>query len=166
MLPPGPNLPLPTPLGWPLSPMASPVGNTARKSLRMLSSPHPWPDSAAPSGLLPWLMPWPGYGLTTPLQTVVEDLEQALSAPDQRPWPSHIILVDDQHRPQGALALGRLWVAQRGALEKSAELGLGDYLPWLEPIVILTASTTPAELHRWVPDPSPPCWVLVDGDGK
>ena len=89
-----------------------------------------------------------------------------MSDPTRRPWPSYVILVDDQQRPQGALALGLLWAAQQGSHGQTAHLHLQDCLPWIEPVAILPATTTAAELSGRVALPSPPCWVAVDEEGK
>lgn len=132
----------------------------------MLSPPHPWPDSAAPSGLLPWLLPWPSYDSNTSLATVAVALAETMSAPMQRPWPSHIIVVDAQQRPQGALALGLLWAAQQSPPEQAPPPHLRDYLPWIEPVTILAAATPPTELRGLIAPLSPPCWVAVDEAGQ
>lgn len=129
----------------------------------MSSSPPSWPHpGAATAGLLPWLIPVPSYRPTTAIQTVAADLGQHPPSP----WPSHIIVIDDQHRPQGCLALGLLWACQRGLMGQDPAVAVQDCLPWLEPVVTLVAQTAPAELSSLVPLPSPPCWVVVDGQGQ
>ncbi len=129
----------------------------------MSSSPPSWPRPAPPTtGLLPWMQPVPSYAPTVALQTVVADLIQHPPSP----WPSHIIVVDDQHHPQGCLSLGLLWARQQGQVGDAPAVYLQDCLPWLEPVVILVTQTAPTELSSLVPRPSPPCWVVVDSQGQ
>ena len=129
----------------------------------MSSSPPSWPRSiSSTTGLLPWIIPIPSYGPTTTLQTVVADLGQHPPSP----WPSYIIVVDDQHHPQGCLSLGLLWARQQGQMGDTPAVSIQDCLPWLEPVVILVTQTAPTELSSLVPRPAPPCWVVVDGQGQ
>ena len=91
-----------------------------------------------------FLDPVPAYGLVTPLGEIAQDLGQALGANQGRSAaPSHIIVVDDEHRPLGALAVGRLWASYRGqslSTEANAELRVFDCQPWLELVTDVSAS--------------------------
>lgn len=133
-----------------------------------MSSASPvWPrDTASTAGLLPWMSPIPSYLPTVALQTVVDDLGQFCLGSAPLPWPSHIILTDDQHRPQGCLAVGLLWACQQGQGGEAPAVYLQDCLPWMEPVVTLMAHTTPAELSRLMAQSSSPCWVVVDAEGQ
>ncbi|MEB3290332.1 MAG: histidine kinase dimerization/phospho-acceptor domain-containing protein [Leptolyngbya sp.] len=133
-----------------------------------LSSPLPWPPPTPPpsdhptAGIWPWLVSMPSYVPTTPLQRVAADLGRA--KPETIPWPSHIIVVDDQQRPQGTLAMGLLWARQQGHLGDAPAVTLQDCWPWLEPIVILDVDTDPSELEP--PGVADGYWVGVDGNGQ
>lgn len=110
-------------------------------------------------GLWPWLLAVPSYPPTATLDQVLADLAQIGGAP----WPSHIIVVDAHQRPQGALALGWLWVRQQG--EDPAAVALQACLAHLEPVTIVLADTDPADLEGTPAALSTSCWVGVDADG-
>jgi len=136
----------------------------------MSSLPLPWPPAPPTpdrptSGLWPWLRAVPSYPPTALLQRVVADLGQV--PPDHPAWPSHIIMVDDQQRPLGALALGLLWARQQGYLGEAPATTLQDCWPWLEPITPLEVDTDPSDLAV-LNDPltTTECWVGVDGHGQ
>ncbi|PSR16452.1 hypothetical protein C8255_17805, partial [filamentous cyanobacterium CCP3] len=120
-----------------------------------------------------FLDPVPAYGLVAPLDEIAQGLGQAPGALQGRSAvPSHIIVVDDEQRPLGALALGPLWASQRGqSAEASAELRVLDCQPWLEPVVEVSADQVldiPAmsDLGRLAQGmPSRPL-VVVDPDGQ
>lgn len=129
------------------------------------SSPS-WPRPAPTAGLLPWMIPVPGYLPTVALQTVVADLRQFCLGVAPLPWPSHIIVLDDQHRPQGCLAVGLLWLRHQDQRCDAPEVSLQDCLDWLEPVVTLVAHTSPTDCLRLIPPSSAPCWVVVDVEGR
>ncbi|HIK45888.1 MAG TPA: hypothetical protein IGR64_13545 [Leptolyngbyaceae cyanobacterium M65_K2018_010] len=128
----------------------------------------------------------PSYPLTTALSSVVATLSQI-----DAPWPSHIVVLDGQQRPLGALALGQLWVCQQtlpfhpkvavapatahGPIQTveathppqpPAELSLGDCQPWLEAVAILPGHTTLAELGCLIQAFPQACWVVVNDRGQ
>lgn len=112
------------------------------------------------------MIPIPSYLPTVAIQTVVADLSQFCLGSAPLPWPSHIVVIDDQHRPQGCLALGLLWSRQQGQGGDPPAVYLQDCLAWLEPVVPLVAHTTPADLIRLITHSSAPCWVVVDVEGR
>ncbi|MBE9156022.1 hypothetical protein IQ265_04125 [Nodosilinea sp. LEGE 06152] len=122
-----------------------------------------------------FLAPVPAYGLVTPLGEIAQALGQPTGAiQGGAAAPSHIIVVDDEHRPLGAVALGQLWASHQGqsiSSEASAELRLFDCQPWLEPVVeVFTNQTldlaTLSNLGRLAQGmPSRPL-VVVDPDGQ
>ncbi|PSN11919.1 hypothetical protein C7293_22360 [filamentous cyanobacterium CCT1] len=122
-----------------------------------------------------FLDPIPAYGLVAPLDEIAQAVGQVPGAPQGRSAaPSHIIVVDDEQRPLGALALGQLWASHRGqsqSAEASAELRVFDCQPWLEPVVEVFAGQAldiPAlsDLGRLAQGmPSRPL-VVVDPDGQ
>lgn len=101
----------------------------------------------------------PSYPPTATLAQVVADLAQRGGSP----WPSHIIVVDNHQRPQGALALGWLWVRQQG--EDPAAVDLQACLAHLEPVTAILADTDPNDLGRAQMALSASCWVGVDAEG-
>lgn len=121
----------------------------------------------------------PAYGLVTPLGEIAQSLGQAKGATGKRKTaiaPSHIVVVDDEQRPLGALALGQLWATyhasgQNMPGEDAAELRLFDCQPWLEPVVeiassqILQASAL-AHLGRLAQETPSSILVAVDSDGQ
>ncbi|WP_017301919.1 histidine kinase dimerization/phospho-acceptor domain-containing protein [Nodosilinea nodulosa] len=121
----------------------------------------------------------PAYGLVTPLGEIARALGQSEGTDRGRRTaiaPSHIIVVDDEQRPLGALALGQLWAsyqALHGRVpgEERAELRLFDCQPWLGPVVevpssqILQASTL-AHLGRLTQEAPARPLVAVDSDGQ
>lgn len=122
-----------------------------------------------------FVTPVPAYGLVTPLSDIAQDLGQPMGATQSRSAaPSHIIVVDDEHRPLGALALGQLWASHRDqslSSVASAELRLFDCQPWLEPVFEVFTSQRldlPAlsDLGRLAQEmPSRPL-IVVDPDGQ
>ncbi|MGG6242181.1 histidine kinase dimerization/phospho-acceptor domain-containing protein [Nodosilinea sp. AN01ver1] len=122
-----------------------------------------------------FLTPAPAYGLVTPLGEIAQGLGQPAGAVQgSSVAPSHIIVVDDEHRPLGTLTLGQLWAchhAQGRSSGASAELRVFDCQLWLEPVVEVSASQAldiPAlsNLGRLVQGmPSRPL-VVVDSDGQ
>lgn len=129
-----------------------------------------------------FLNPFPGYPLTTSVATVAEDLAQ---------WsgllPSHVVVVDDEQRPQGAVAIAVLWVhGFDGAIARDKPLPgsfpganlaptdrpLSDYQPWLEevvavPMAAVLETNRPLEPGTWPPDaPAAACWVGVNAEGQ
>lgn len=81
------------------------------------------------------LSPVPAYGLTTSLDKIARDLGQLGKAA-----PSHIVVVTDEQRPLGAIAVGQLWAIAQGAVPlggagETATLQLADCQAWLEPVV-------------------------------
>ncbi|MGF1568901.1 MAG: histidine kinase dimerization/phospho-acceptor domain-containing protein [Nodosilinea sp.] len=103
----------------------------------------------------------PSYPLTAGLADVA--LEQAETFPYR-----YIIVVDQQQRPLGAIAVGRLWAVDRAAIQASATAAdaptLGDCEPWLEPIVTLMAQATLADLWAMAPWSMPQPVVVVDAE--
>lgn len=122
-----------------------------------------------------FLSPVPAYGLVTPLGEIAQALGQTTEAIQGRSAAlSHIIVVDDEHRPLGALALGHLWASHQGQSpgpEPSTELRLFDCQSWLEPVIEVSTSQrldipTLSDLGRLAQGmPSRPL-VVVDLDGQ
>ncbi|MFQ4138897.1 sensor histidine kinase [Nodosilinea sp. PGN35] len=84
------------------------------------------------------LSPVPAYGLEVSLETIALFLGQM-----GRGLPSHIVVVDEQQRPLGAIAVGRLWAISQGVLPlgTTAPLLLADCQAWLETVVPLVVPT-------------------------
>lgn len=117
-----------------------------------------------------FLIPVPAHGLVTSLSTVLETLKQ--SGPLA---PSHVIVTDDEHRPMGAMAVGRLWVGHQAWVEKpgadNAEPRLIDCQAWLEPVVDVAVSQLSKtsgliELGTLAQTSPSPTLVVVDADGQ
>ncbi|MGB3308220.1 MAG: histidine kinase dimerization/phospho-acceptor domain-containing protein [Nodosilinea sp.] len=116
----------------------------------------------------------PAYGLVTPLDEIAHALGQFQESSQNRlAAPSHIIVVDDEHRPLGALALAQLWARHQsqGLSGANAELRLFDCQPWLEPVVEVTASpaldtSALSDLGRLAQQMPPRPLVAVDSDGQ
>ncbi|MGB3202791.1 MAG: histidine kinase dimerization/phospho-acceptor domain-containing protein [Nodosilinea sp.] len=115
----------------------------------------------------------PAYGLVTPLSEIAEALGQPRnSVQGHSTVPSHIVVVDDEHRPLGALGLGQLWARHQGQgrLWGSADLRLLDCQPWLE-VVEVTASpeldiSALIDLGRLARQRPPRLLVAIDSDGQ
>lgn len=116
--------------------------------------------------------PFPGYPLTTPVARVAADLTQ---------WPgimpNYVVVVDDQQRPLGAVAIAVLWAkypsvplvqTARSSL-RSGDRTLGDYQPWLAAVVTIPMADAVATGLDWLPmtgaDPQA-CWVGVSATGQ
>ena len=112
----------------------------------------------------------PAYELTTSLGDITQALGQSAAA------PSHIVVTDDEHRPLGAIALGRLWASHHRwgvapAGERLGEPRLLDCQPWLEPVVEVEARqlldmSTLADLGVLAQKVPAPSLVVIDSDGQ
>lgn len=109
----------------------------------------------------------PAYGLTASLGEITPDLGQPGAVA-----VSHIVVVDDEHRPLGAIALGRLWATHSawGLAAVSPEPQLKDCQAWLEPVVAVEASrlepSAMAELGAIARSLPAPTLVAIDADGQ
>ncbi|WP_035992935.1 sensor histidine kinase [Leptolyngbya sp. KIOST-1] len=123
-----------------------------------------------------FLSPVPAYGLVTSLSEVAQAL-----GPSEDSGPgslaaahSHIVVVDDAHRPIGALALGRLWAAHQRAGQAAdnwADPRLEDCQTWMEPLMEVSVSQrldASALAHLGdLAQVTPPCLlVAVDAAGR
>jgi len=126
----------------------------------------------------------PSYPLTTALKTVASTIQQSVAMP-----PSHIVVVDAQQCPIGTLAVGRLWAYTQQAKitadqavapatvpisdsDTTRELSqaqnlltepqLNDCQPWLEPIALIPAQATLAELWPIIQAHPQKCWVVIN----
>ncbi|MEA5450736.1 HAMP domain-containing sensor histidine kinase [Leptolyngbya sp. CCNP1308] len=116
------------------------------------------------------LSPVPAYGLTTPLERIALALGQLGAVP-----PSHIVVVDGEQHPLGAIALGRLWAASQAALPpgegiEASPLRLADCQAWLEPVVAVVDREwgdcpTSARLRAMALEPTFALWVCTSADG-
>lgn len=116
------------------------------------------------------LSPVPAYGLTTPLGKIAQDLGQLGEAA-----PSHIVVVSDERRPLGAIAVGQLWAIAQGALpseaaREAASLQLADCQAWLEPVVEVMDSewgdrATSTRLKALALTATTTVWVGIGSDG-
>ncbi|WP_190753147.1 MULTISPECIES: sensor histidine kinase [Cyanophyceae] len=116
------------------------------------------------------LSPVPAYGLTTPLGKIADDLGQLGAV-----TPSHIVVVNDEQQPLGAIAVGQLWAISQGTwLDRSREtatLQLADCQPWLEPVVEIMASEwgdrdTSTRLRSLALEATAAIWVGISTDGQ
>lgn len=109
----------------------------------------------------------PAYELTTSLGEITLALGQPGAVAS-----SHIVVIDDEQRPVGAIALGRLWATHSAwGLAKGAEPQLKDCQAWLEPVVAveasqLLASSAMAELGAIARALPTPTLVAIDADGQ
>ncbi len=118
-----------------------------------------------------FLSPVPAYDLATSLGDITQALMQPAAA-----TPSHIVVTDDEHRPLGAIALGRLWASHHTwglnhAGDSLPEPRLLDCQPWLEPAVEVEASqlldmAALAELGALAQKVPAPTLVVIDSDGQ
>jgi hypothetical protein len=118
-----------------------------------------------------FLSPVPVYGLATPLGKIL----QALGQPGAHPC-SHIVVVDDEQRPLGAMPLGRLWATHYdGSISSPGNEDLAPQLldcqPWFDSIVEVEAGQLAdivalTHLSQLVQAVSPPTLVAIDLDGK
>lgn len=120
------------------------------------------------------LSPVPAYDLTTPLDRIALALGQLAVT------PSHVVVVDGEQHPLGAIALGRLWAASQGALPpggafeastEAASLRLADCQAWLEPVVAVIDREwgdrpTSARLRALALEPTAALWVCTSADGR
>lgn len=116
------------------------------------------------------LSPVPAYGLTTPLGKIADDLGQL-----EEVTPSHIVVVNDEQQPLGAIAIGQLWAISQGTLpdrsRETATLQLADCQPWLEPVVGIVASEwgdrgTSTRLRSLALEATTAVWVGISTDGQ
>jgi signal transduction histidine kinase len=139
-------------------------------------------------------LPPPDYFLSFipayPLATTLGEIAHALGQPEAmtRPGrfsplgevtpaaiaPSHIVVIDDENRPFGAIPLGRLWAVYHsvgaGGVER-AEYRLLDCQPWLEPVVEVVVNQPldgPAlkDLGALAQGAVSPVLVVVDAEGQ
>ncbi|MBE9139059.1 hypothetical protein IQ254_17975 [Nodosilinea sp. LEGE 07088] len=118
-----------------------------------------------------FLSPVPVYGLGTSLGEII----QALGQPGAHPC-SHIVVIDDEQRPLGAIPLGRLWAMHRDGGGRSPgneahEPRLIDCQPWLDSVVEVEAGqladmVTLTHLGQLVQAVPPPTLAAIDFDGK
>ncbi|MGB3137044.1 MAG: histidine kinase dimerization/phospho-acceptor domain-containing protein, partial [Nodosilinea sp.] len=121
-----------------------------------------------------FLLPVPAYGLSTPLGELAQALgrlEEVERDAGAGVCLSHVVVVDSEYRPIGALALSHLWTRQQVLLsEGHAEPRLLEYQPWLEAVVSVAASAVdiPTLTHLgWLAQKSPPpVLVSTTGDGQ
>ncbi len=117
------------------------------------------------------LSPVPAYGLTTPLDKIADALGQLGGDP-----PSHIVVVNDEQQPLGAIAVGQLWAIAQGAWPtggagETAALELADCQSWLKPVVKIMASewgdrAISARLRALVLEAPAGVWVGTGTDGQ
>ncbi|MBD1915185.1 histidine kinase dimerization/phospho-acceptor domain-containing protein [Leptolyngbya sp. PL-A2] len=117
------------------------------------------------------LSPIPAYGLTTPLGKIAYDLGQLGGV-----TPSHIVVVNDEHQPLGAIAVGRLWALSQGTspldgLSETAILQLADCQPWLKPVVEIMDSewgdrATSTRLRALALEATAAVWVSTSTAGQ
>jgi signal transduction histidine kinase len=110
----------------------------------------------------------PAYELTASLGEITPALGQPGAGA-----PSHIVVIDQAHRPLGAIALGRLWAAHSvwGLSTATAEPQLKDCQAWLEPVVAvavsqLLESSAIAELGAIARSLPTPTLVAIDANGQ
>jgi len=113
----------------------------------------------------------PAYDLATALGEITQALGQPAAAA-----PSHIVVTDDEHRPLGAIALGRLWASHHTWGLSHAGDGLTgprllDCQPWLEAVVEVEASqlldiSALADLGALAQKVPAPTLVVIDADGQ
>ncbi|WOD40594.1 HAMP domain-containing sensor histidine kinase [Nodosilinea sp. E11] len=117
-----------------------------------------------------FLIAVPAYALAAPIGKIIQTLEQPETVA-----LSHIVVIDDEHRPLGAIALGRLWVEHQSRLTtleaNAAELRLFDCQTWLEPVIDVAVSQTVevsalAALAALAQATPTPMLVVVDADGQ
>ena len=132
-----------------------------------------------------FLSPVPAYGLVTPLSAIAQALGQPGGLGRSTAVnPSHVVVVDDEHRPLGAIALGQLWalshalngpIGEKNGGENGGESGAEQRLfgcqPWLEPVVEVYANqivdaAALARLGTLTQGTPPPTLVVVDHDGQ
>lgn len=108
----------------------------------------------------------PSFPLTADLATVARQLAQA-------PYPGgeYLVVVDQYNAPLGAIALAPLWAfyhqCHLNSLPQSPPQGpqLLACQPWLQPVVMIPASSNLTDLWDYLQaNPQGP-WVLVDGAG-
>ncbi|NJL46397.1 MAG: HAMP domain-containing histidine kinase [Leptolyngbyaceae cyanobacterium SM2_5_2] len=130
-----------------------------------------------------FLSHFPSYPLTTTLRTVANAIQ--LSA---LPSPSHIVVVDAQQLPLGALAVGRLWayaeetkstsqaevalatppddgrLASEGARFQTpgAEPELSHCQPWLEPVGLIPGQASLTEFWAMIQAHPQAFWVVIN----
>ena len=111
----------------------------------------------------------PAYELTTSLGDITQALGQSAAA------PSHIVVTDDEHRPLGAIALGRLWASHHtwglNPAGDNAGPRLLDCQPWLQSVVEVEASqlldiAALADLGALAQKVPAPNLVVIDFDGQ
>ena len=110
----------------------------------------------------------PSFTLTSDLVSVAQWLTQT---PD---WGGeYIIIVDDQKAPLGAIALAPLWAFyhqhQLRPLKSPTTANLPrlmDCQPWLQPVVLIPASSSVTDLGKILTNNPRGPWVLIDGDGR
>ncbi|MBW4462580.1 MAG: hypothetical protein KME47_20435 [Nodosilinea sp. WJT8-NPBG4] len=116
------------------------------------------------------LSPIPAYGLTTPLGKIADELGQLGAV-----TPSHIVVVNDEQQPLGAIAVGQLWAISQGTLlngpRGTATLQLADCQPWLKPVVEIMASEwgdrdTSTRLRFLALEATTAVWVGISTDGQ
>ncbi len=114
----------------------------------------------------------PAYELAISLGEITQALGQPAAAA-----PSHILVTDDEHRPLGAIALGRLWASHHTwGLHHAGDNSLPgprllDCQPWLEPVVEVEASqlldtSALANLGALAQKMPAPTLVVIDSDGQ
>jgi hypothetical protein len=109
--------------------------------------------------LQPRPSPVPAFDWQTPLADVALALGRLEAIA-----PSHVVVVDAQRRPLGALGLGQLWAAQAQGDRRC----LADCQAWLGPIVTVALPLTAANPSPWLAalgDEETPL-VAVDGAGQ
>lgn len=118
--------------------------------------------------------PFPSYPLTTAIAQVAADLAQWPGA-----MPNYVVVVDEQQRPLGAVAVGVLWakaptvpIAHAQGIRSSLasrDRTLGDYQPWLAAVVTIPMADAVAAGLDWLSmtgaDPQA-CWVGVSATGQ
>lgn len=113
------------------------------------------------------LSPVPAYGLTTPVVKIALALGQLEGTP-----PSHVVVVDNEQQPLGAIAVGRLWAASQGSLPLGAPgLRLADCQVWLEPVVAIRDRdwgdrSTSSRLRALALEPTAALWVCTSTAGR
>ncbi len=111
------------------------------------------------------LSPVPAFPLGMLLHEIAQTLDQPGAA-----VPSHIVVIDDQRRPLGAISLGRLWAAYyRAAPELSTKQRLMDYRAALEAVVEIRVTRSATETVLTPASPFPlvanAATVVVDAEG-
>ncbi|MBD2233417.1 sensor histidine kinase [Phormidium tenue] len=117
------------------------------------------------------LSPVPAYGWTTPLGKIAYALGQLGGD-----LPSHIVVVNDEQQPLGAIAVGQLWAISHGTSRlggsgETATLQLADCQPWLKPVVKIMASewgdrAISTRLRALVLKAPAGVWVGIGTDGQ